>query len=131
MAILKLLLDHGIIDISQDLQPLQLPPHAVEAPLLVLLSTTDASILLFQARYPSPLVLDLLDLVGTVGREHLTRFLKALVGQLLEGKGSGRDESGTASTRADWDEPLVLQETLLLGDGRDAIRVQKGSGRRR
>lgn len=79
LAILELLLDHWIIDIGQDLVPLQLLLHAVHSDLLPVLSSTSRIVQSHDLRDLDPHVLDQFDLFCPIGSKNLSRILEALV----------------------------------------------------
>jgi len=109
IIILELLLHNWVIDIRVDLEFLQMLRHAVYPPLLTMfiLRLHRCSLDPIQ---PGSLHLDLLQLFLAIRLQDLSRFLEALVWELLEWDLALCLKRGTSSSTADWCDGLLTQK---------------------
>ena len=100
-AILKSLLDNGIIDIGQDLQPLKKLVHPDQFPPFRILAPKLARRHFLPIGNPFAHFFYFREFARTVFGEHGSRFLEALVGHLFEGDVIGGEDGGAAAAGAD------------------------------
>ena len=85
MAVFKLPLHHGIVDVRQDDQLIEVLPHTPQTRLFRQSSAARCGLLRHQVADPQLLRLNVFDLFLSVLGENLPGFLEALVRELFEG----------------------------------------------
>lgn len=78
-TIFKLLFNHRIVDISHDLQPHQLLLHTIYADCFLGRASASSIVHRYNLCNLDTHILNLLNLLRSVGSEYLSRLLKALV----------------------------------------------------